>query len=151
MYRACSEWRYHLAVNPVATATSILVADDEPAVLRATSEILSGDGHEVETATNGREALDRFLAEPFDLVVTDRAMPEMSGDQLAAAIKTAAPRPVILMTGFGDIMAATGEKPTGVDMILTKPVSVNHLRESVAAAISDWDGALWTQPGARVV
>ena len=48
----------------------ILVVDDEPAVLRANSEILSGDGHQVETATNGREALDRFIAERFDLVVT---------------------------------------------------------------------------------
>ena len=122
----------------------ILVVDDEPAVLRANSEILSGDGHQVETATNGREALDRFTADPFDLVVTDRAMPEMSGDQLAAAIKTIAPRPVILLTGFGDIMNSTGEKPAGVDLILTKPVAMNKLREAVAAVMDDWDGPLKT-------
>lgn len=96
----------------------------------------------METATNGREALDKFIAERFDLVVSDRAMPEMSGDQLAAAIKTVAPRPVILLTGFGDMMRATGEKPTGVDMILTKPITLNALREAVAAVISDWDGPL---------
>ena len=112
--------------------------------------MLSVDGHQVETATNGRDALDKFIAAPFDLVVTDRAMPEMSGDQLAAALRTVAPGPVIPMTGFGDIMSATGEKPAGVDMILTKPATLNTLREAVAKVISDWDGELGTQPRAPV-
>ena len=76
--------------------------------------------------------------------------PGGSGDQLAAAIKTVAPRPVILMTGFGDIMDATGEKPAGVDMILTKPASLNALRGAVATVISDWEGTLGAQLGASV-
>ena len=128
----------------------ILAVDDEPTVLAATPAMLSVDGHQVETATNGRDALDKFIAAPFDLVVTDRAMPEMSGDQLAVALRTVAPGPVIPMTGFGDIMSATGEKPAGVDMILTKPATLNTLREAVAKVISDWDGELGTQPRAPV-
>jgi CheY-like chemotaxis protein len=73
----------------------------------AVIEQLSSQGHTVETANNGLEGLDKFLSGQFDLVVTDRAMPEMGGDQLATAIKQVAPdRPIIMLTGFGDLMEA---------------------------------------------
>ena len=54
-------------------------------------------------------------------------MPEMSGDQLAAAIKEIMPKvPVIMLTGFGDLMNAVDEKPVGVDMIVSKPVGLTE-------------------------
>ena len=77
-------------------------------------------------------------AEPFDVVVTDRAMPDLSGDAVArsaAALGT----PVILLTGFGDLMAATGEQVPGVARILGKPVMGAALREAVAAVIETGD------------
>ena len=114
----------------------ILVVDDEPAVRKVVAEYLTVDGHTVETACDGREALDKFTSGKFDLVVTDRAMPRVSGDQLATAIKTIAPRPVILLTGFGDIMKSKGEKPAGVNMILRKPVTLFQLRDSVAKVMA---------------
>ncbi len=114
----------------------ILVVDDELPVLQVVTEYLRGDGHTVETATNGREALEKFIGGGFDLVVTDKAMPEMSGDQLAAAIKTIAPRPVILLTGFGDMMHATGKHPIGVQSIITKPVTLTDLRQAVAKVMA---------------
>lgn len=120
---------------PVGPSLRILVVDDEPLVIDIVSEYLTGDGHSVETATNGREAFEKFRAGKFDLVLTDRGMPEMNGDQLAAAIKQIAPQqPVILITGFGDIMNAAGEKPDGVDLILGKPITLNQLRQAVATA-----------------
>jgi DNA-binding NtrC family response regulator len=71
----------------------------------------------------------------FDLVITDRAMPEMGGDQLAAAIMGIAPdKPVIMLTGFGDLMTAKGEKPAGVKAILSKPVTLDALRQAIAQA-----------------
>ncbi len=111
----------------------VLIVDDEPVGRQLLTEYLVGDGHTVETATNGREGLEKFRAGKFDLVVTDRAMPAVSGDQLAAAIKAIAPRPVILLTGFGEEIKASGEKPAGVDLILSKPVTLSALREAVAA------------------
>jgi len=51
---------------------------------RAGERLLSGDGHTVSTATNGLEALEKFQVGWFDVVVTDHAMPEMSGAELAA-------------------------------------------------------------------
>jgi len=63
------------------------------------------DGTTVETAADGREGLSKFHAGKFDLVLVDRAMPEINGDQLTEAIKELDPdMPVILVTGFTDIL-----------------------------------------------
>ena len=112
---------------------SILVVEDEPLVREVISVYLNTDKHQVETAVNGLEGLEKFRAGIFDLVLTDRAMPQMNGDQLAAAIKKISPtKPVILLTGFGDLMLGAGEQPEGVDMVLSKPFTMNQLRDAVA-------------------
>jgi CheY-like chemotaxis protein len=93
---------------------------------------LSSQGHTVESATNGVEGLAKFSAGRFDLVVTDRAMPEMGGDQLAASIESSAPdTPVIMLTGFGDLMDARREQPQGVDAIVSKPVTLDTLTQAI--------------------
>jgi len=112
---------------------SILVVEDEPLVREVISVYLNIDKHQVETAVNGLEGLEKFRAGIFDLVLTDRAMPQMNGDQLAAAIKKINPtKPVILLTGFGDLMLGAGEQPDGVDLVLSKPFTMNQLRDAVA-------------------
>lgn len=111
----------------------VLVVDDEPAVQQVTATFLTADGHRVETAGSGTEALAKFQPETFDLVITDQAMPGMSGDQFAAAIRERAPAQRILMlTGFAALMQARGELPAGVDRLLGKPVTLAGLREAVA-------------------
>jgi CheY-like chemotaxis protein len=115
----------------------ILVVDDEALIRRLLVQHLTGDGHKVETAVNGVEALQKFHAGRFDLVLTDRAMPQMSGDQLAVAIKKAAPdKAIIMLTGFGDLMIAAGTHPEGVDVVLSKPVSPTALRQALSRAIA---------------
>ena len=112
----------------------ILLVDDEPLVRQAVAEYLIIDGHTVETATNGREGLEKFHAGWFDIVVSDWAMPEMTGDQLAAAIKQVAPnKPVILITGFGDWTHTDEDLPEGVDCIVTKPIIWSALQEALAS------------------
>ncbi len=82
----------------------VLLAEDEPQVRDIEAEYLRGDGHFVETAANGQEAMERFVQWGYDVVVADRAMPEMNGDKLAAAIKQISPKtPVIMVTGFADM------------------------------------------------
>ena len=111
----------------------VLVVDDEPAARDVMEQYLAGDGHRVQTASNGGEGLKTFKAGRFDVVVTDQAMPVLSGDEFAGLIKTLAPSvPVILITGFGDFMTASGCHPAGVDRILTKPASLAALREVLA-------------------
>ena len=68
--------------EPVAPLRVCLVEDD-PLVRELIASFLRTDGHHVDAAENGRQALDLFAAAAYDLVVTDRAMPIMSGDQLA--------------------------------------------------------------------
>jgi signal transduction histidine kinase len=111
----------------------VLIVDDDPVISELIAEYLAGDGHTAERAASGREGLEKFRGGGFDLVVTDRAMPEMSGDQMAAAAKRIAPDvPVLMLTGFGDMMQVSGEKPKDVDFILGKPVTHARLREVLA-------------------
>lgn len=86
-------------------------------------------------ANSGREGVAMFDASGFDLVLTDQAMPDMAGDQVAAAIEAKEPGvPVFLVTGFGEIMKARGECPRGIDLIVPKPLTTSTLREIVARA-----------------
>ncbi|NCO92648.1 MAG: response regulator, partial [Armatimonadetes bacterium] len=60
-------------------------------------------------------------------------MPEMGGDELAAALKELAPtQPILMLTGFGDRMAVREEKPAGVDRVLGKPPTLAVFRAAVA-------------------
>jgi len=89
-------------------------------------------------ATNGREGLEMFRSGTFDLVLTDRAMPEMNGDQLAMEVKKLkSDQPVILLTGFGDLMSGAGEQPAGVDLIVSKPFTMNMLRAAIAKILGE--------------
>ena len=116
-----------------APALRILVVEDEPLVREVLGVYLAEDAHHVTTAENGREGLEKFRAGEFDLVMTDRAMPEMNGDALAAEIKKLRPaQPVLLLTGFGDIMAGAGELPPGVDLVVSKPFTLTTLRSAIA-------------------
>ncbi len=118
-------------------ALRILVVEDEPLVREVIGVYLAEDKHEVITASDGREGLEKFKSlGAFDLVLTDRAMPEMNGDQLASEIKKVKPgQPVILLTGFGDLMMGAGERPDGVNMIVSKPFTLTTLRGAISKVL----------------
>ncbi len=119
-------------VKPPSRSLRVLVVEDEPMIRQMLTTYLTSYGHTAEVATNGTEGLEKFRTSQFDVVVTDRAMPEMGGDQLAAAIKEIMPKvPIIMLTGFGDLMNAVDEKPAGVDMILSKPVGLTEFRAAL--------------------
>jgi CheY-like chemotaxis protein len=95
--------------------------------------MLMFDGHQVETASSGYEALAKFDPARFDLVVTDYAMPGMKGDQLAQAIKKKSPQtPVILLTAF-----PPDAQPACFNLVITKPFAFEDLR-SALAKVDDW-------------
>ncbi len=126
----------NVAMPQVIPNLRVLLVDDELPMRNLLSAYLEYNGHQVEVASNGREALEKYNENDFDVVVTDMAMPEVSGDQLAAAIKQLSPhKPIILITGFGDMMLAAGEKPKGVDFVLSKPVRLEDFRDVLARAI----------------
>ncbi|MGD0258904.1 MAG: response regulator [Verrucomicrobiota bacterium] len=111
----------------------ILVVDDEPLVCDAVKMMLDFDGHLVKTAANGKEALAMLDEGQFDLVITDFQMPAMKGDELAAAIKARAPKqPVVMITAYAEMLQASGNPLTGVDLIISKPFLLENLREAIA-------------------
>ncbi|MDP9291341.1 MAG: response regulator [Verrucomicrobiota bacterium] len=113
----------------------VLVVEDEPLVREVITMFLSEDSHEIDTAEDGAQGLEKFKAGAFDLVLTDRSMPEMNGDQLALEIKKLQPSvPIVLLTGFGDLISASGEKIEGIDMVVTKPFTMETLRGAIADA-----------------
>ena len=111
----------------------VLVVDDEASIREVLSSYLATDGHTSQTAANGLEGLETFKKGSFDLVVTDRAMPEMNGDRMVEKIKEISPRvPVIMVTGFGELMKVKGEHPKGIDIILSKPLLLSSCRAALA-------------------
>jgi signal transduction histidine kinase/CheY-like chemotaxis protein len=110
----------------------ILLVDDQPAALDVMQRLLEREGHRVTTAENGVDALARLQDMRADLVITDRAMPRMGGDELASCVKQLPrPVPVIMVTGFGVLMSAE-ETPPGVDLVLSKPLTLQTLLDAVA-------------------
>jgi GAF domain-containing protein len=110
-----------------------LVVDDEPDVRAVVADILESAGHVAVQVADGREAIARFTASPFDLVVTDLAMPGVSGWQVARAVKQVAPRvPVFLVTGFGVELTAEERRAHDVDLVLVKPLQIQEVLDAVA-------------------
>ena len=111
----------------------VLAVDDDGLVLMNTTVMLQDMGHTVFEATSANQALDILRRErSVDLVITDHAMPRMTGAQLAAAIKAERPGiPVILATGYAEL-------PPGADNELPKlgkPFRQHELMQAVAAAV----------------
>lgn len=122
--------------GPAANSLRILMVDDETMSLKVMQKLIQRLGHEVTGTLSGEEALAELAKTPYDLLVTDRAMPGMSGDELAARAKEAHPGlPVIMLTGFGDLMKYANETPSGVDLVVGKPASLRDLSEAIAQVV----------------
>jgi CheY-like chemotaxis protein len=95
-----------------AVACRVLVVDDDPIILAGTTAMLEDLGHSVTEAASGASALDLLHGESnFDLVLTDHAMPGMTGTQLAAQIQRNWPAlPIIIASGYAEF--PSGENPS---------------------------------------
>ncbi len=137
MQSECRSGRQQLASSGAAGglggALRILVVDDEAIVREVLSECLAVDGHRVETASSAAAALEWLEAGRFDLVMTDRLMPGMDGEELARAVKRRNPAPqVVLLTGMAVPQDTAAQSIEGVDLVLAKPVTVTALREALS-------------------
>jgi DNA-binding NtrC family response regulator len=116
----------------------LLVAEDEKNIREGLAEALQMDGHEVETAADGTEALKRFQKGDIDLVITDLRMPGLSGEELLEKILTEAPgTPVIVLTGHGTVESAVKAMRLGAWDFLTKPVNLDYLSLLVKQALDN--------------
>ena len=118
---------------PAFPQRRILVVDDEPLVCDAVRLMLDFDGHQVQTANSGREALALVEKTKFDLVITDFEMPAMKGDELTARIKARNPnQPVVMITAYAELLRSSGKPLDGVDFMISKPFLLENLREAIA-------------------
>ena len=124
--------------NPV----TILVADDEPHIVRVVSFKLKLAGFEVISATNGQEAWEILCENRVDLLLTDHQMPFMTGLELAkrmGADPRTASIPVLMLTARGFRLTPIELQGAGIVEVLDKPFSPRMLLDAVLRAIGDGD------------
>src|SRR5689334_16676732 len=106
----------------------ILVAEDEPIMLRTIEMKLKKDGHEVIAKSNGRDALEAIEKEQPDLVITDIMMPYSSGLEVVGKVKAGEKKiPVIVLSSMGQENVVLEAFKLGADDFITKPFSPNEL------------------------
>ncbi len=120
----------------VSRRLRVLVVDDEETSRALLRDALTLDGHEVVAAAGGAEGLTALSDGHFDLLITDRSMPDMSGDSVAVKARGyERDLPIVMLTGFGELMTPEG-RPEGVDLVLAKPVTIGRLRQALAEALA---------------
>ena len=116
----------------------ILLVDDEQVVRDVVALFLQHGDHDVEVAATAIEALRLAREQNFDLVITDHAMPGMSGANLATTLRSAGfDIPILMLTGFGELMTTSDSIPEGVTKLVNKPVTMEDLRSAIASIFQD--------------
>ncbi len=127
--------------NPTGDET-ILLVDDEAAVISIEKQMLERLGYHVIAQTSSLDALQAFGDSPdrFDLVITDMAMPNMTGDRLAQELFAIRPDiPVIICTGFSEKINKPKAKAAGINGFLMKPVIMSKMAEVVRRVLDAGD------------
>lgn len=118
------------SIVPDKKSKRILVVDDDEITLELLHNALAILGYESVTANSGEIALEYYKREKFDLLITDYVMPEMSGRELIAQIKSIDRNiPAVVITGYPLVYPAETARAQGIDGYLKKPFRVNHLKE----------------------
>jgi PAS domain S-box-containing protein len=131
----------HLAAAsplPRGKGETVMIVDDERSLVALAEEITAQLGYEPVGFDSSRAALEAFSAQPqrFDAVLTDEAMPDLVGTELASEIRRLRPAiPIILMSGYGGAQLTNRAAEIGVNEVLRKPLHRRDLAESLARAL----------------
>ena len=112
----------------------ILLVDDEAALVDMSTQLLERLGYRVTACTSSRDALQRFKAAPddVDLVITDMTMPQLTGKELAMEmLHIRADLPIILCTGFSEVIAEEAAKQAGIKAFVMKPIIMKELADAI--------------------
>jgi DNA-binding response OmpR family regulator len=113
----------------------ILLVDDEQSIQTLLSYPLQRDGYEVVPAIDGQDALDRFSAEPFDLVVLDVMLPRVDGLEVCRRLRAKSAVPIIMLTAKAEEIDKVVGLELGADDYITKPFSLREFSSRVKAAL----------------
>jgi len=120
----------------VRQARKILVVDDDRVVLSLLADGLGGLGYEVATAVSGRAAVELARRQVPDLVILDVRMPEMSGLEVARALKEMGRLPFVFLSAFGDDTVVRAATEAGALGYLVKPVDIPQLAPFIETAMA---------------
>jgi DNA-binding NtrC family response regulator len=119
-------------------AQQVLIADDDASTLSGMRALLTVWGYEVETAPNGRAALEKITSAPPAVLVTDVVMPLMNGLELLDAVRITRPAmPVIILTAHSSLDTLMVAAAEGAFAYLPKPVDVAKLKAVLASALTE--------------
>lgn len=113
----------------------ILLVDDEESIQTLLSYHLQRDGYEVVPATDGQQALDRFAAGSFDLVVLDVMLPRLDGLEVCRRLRARSAVPIIMLTAKAEEIDKVVGLEIGADDYITKPFGLREFSSRVKAAL----------------
>ena len=115
--------------------SKLLIVDDEQSYRQLLTLVFEGDGHQIRTAMNGREALEMLESEPAEVIITDVRMPDMDGIELLRHVREFLPDVgFVLMTAFATVDTAREAFKLGADDFIQKPFDVEELKIIVKKA-----------------
>ena len=116
----------------------ILVVEDKDSMRKMLTQTLSGEGHRVDSAPDGKKALELIRTKSYDLVLTDLKMPDVDGLQVLSGVKSIdSETAVIVMTAFGTIEDAVSAMKRGAADFITKPFDTEHLAVLIGRALEN--------------
>ena len=125
----------------------ILLADDEESIQTLLTYPLEKDGYEVIVASDGREALDHFAHDRFDLVILDVMMPRLDGLEVCRRIRARTTVPIIMLTAKSEEEDRVRGLDLGADDYITKPFSTQELLARIESKIAAIEQVDHSSPG----
>ncbi len=113
----------------------ILLVDDEPLMLKGLKYTLEQEGYETELAMDGEEAMEKFFARPFDLVLLDVMLPKLDGLSVCQRIREQSNVPIIMLTAKGEDMDKILGLEYGADDYMTKPFNILEVRARIRTVL----------------
>ena len=116
-------------------AKKILIVDDEPLIVKGLKYSLEQDGYETDSAEDGEEAILKFFAGQFDLVLLDVMLPKFDGIEVCQRIRERSNVPIIMLTAKGDDMDKILGLEYGADDYMTKPFNILEVKMRIKAIL----------------
>ncbi len=112
-------------------ARRILIVDDEPLIVKGLKYSLEQDGYETDSAADGEEAVNKFFAGQFDLVLLDVMLPKFDGIEVCQRIREKSSVPIIMLTAKGEDMDKILGLEYGADDYMTKPFNILEVKARI--------------------
>ena len=112
-------------------AKRILIVDDEPLIVKGLKYSLESDGYETDSAADGEEAVNKFFAGQYDLILLDVMLPKIEGMEVCQRIRERSNVPIIMLTAKGDDMDKILGLEYGADDYMTKPFNILEVKARI--------------------